>query len=83
MDNFRDVIDAWLGKDGKPDRKAFAADHGIELSLANVWFHRGSIPSTHWPLTISKAAERGVAGVTLDLLSGFAAAKRPKQASAA
>lgn len=78
MESYCDVIDAWKNETGKPDREAFAKDLGIELALAHVWYHRHSIPSTHWALTIAKAAERGIEGVTLDLLSALLKTKPSK-----
>lgn len=72
MDSYKAVIDAWA------DRAAFAADLGIKPSLANVWFHRDSLPSEHWNRVVSMATERGIKGVTLELLARLAAEKKPR-----
>lgn len=58
----RDIIALW------PSLTAYAADVGIPYGTAKQQRRRNSISPDHWPAVVAKAAERGLAGVTTDLL---------------
>lgn len=57
------IIDLW------PSLSAFAADLGVQYGTAKAMRRRGSIPATYWAAVVSKAALRGVRGVTLQALA--------------
>ncbi len=67
---FQEVIDAW------PSPRAFADDMGTKDSHVRTMRARDSIPSGLWTTVVERAAVRGIEGVTLELLAGFAEAKR-------
>lgn len=70
MESFSDVIRA-LG-----DPPGFARAVGVAESHARTMKARDSIPPEYWQALVAAAHERGVEGVTLDLLAGFAARRR-------
>lgn len=66
MESFADVIAKW------PSTAEFGNDIGIVDSLTAVWKHRKSIPVEYWRKIVEKAAERGIDGVSLELLASLA-----------
>lgn len=61
-----DVINLW------PSLGAFAEDIGVQYGTAKAMRRRGSIPANRWIVVVEKAAERGITGVSLEVLA-FAA----------
>ncbi len=70
ISSFADVIDLW------PSAEALAGDIGVRPGLPPVWKHRRAIPSKHWLAVAEAAAQRGIAGVTVDALAALAADTR-------
>jgi hypothetical protein len=64
-----DIISKW------PSISAFAADIGSEYGTAKAMRKRSSIPSRYWVTVVSKACDRGIAGVTYEVLAKAAAAE--------
>jgi len=64
-----DIMALW------PTDADFARDIGIKPSHAQVMQTRDSIPAPYWSKVVAAAAERGIEGVTLELLAQFAEAK--------
>jgi hypothetical protein len=58
-----EIINLW------PTLSDFADDLGIAYGTAKAMRRRASIPVDYWRLAVAKAAERGIAGVTLDALA--------------
>jgi hypothetical protein len=57
------VINLW------PSLSAFAADLGIRYGTAKAMRRRGKIPPEYWVRLCNKAHDRGIDGVTTDLLA--------------
>lgn len=70
-----DVMSRW------PTDADFARDIGIKPTHAQVMKFRRSIPSSYWARIVSAAAERGIDGVTLDVLAAVAAARQEARAT--
>lgn len=62
MNSFADVIDKW------PSGAEMARDIGIKPTHLQTMKARGSIPSKFWPDIVAAAAQRGLPGITLELL---------------
>ena len=77
MESFSDVIRAL----GEPP--GFAKAVGVAESHARTMKARDSIPPEYWQALVAAAEARGIEGVSLDLLAGFAARRRRAVASAA
>lgn len=58
-----EIINLW------PSLGSFAADLGVEYGTAKAMRRRGSIPASYWAVVVSKAALRGLQGVTLQALA--------------
>lgn len=56
-----------------PSLTDFAADLGVEYGTAKAMRKRSSIPSRYWVTVVSKACDRGIAGVTYEMLAKAAA----------
>lgn len=56
-----------------PSLSEFAADLGVEYGTAKAMRKRNSIPSRYWVTVVSKACDRGIAGVTYEVLAMAAA----------
>lgn len=59
-----DIINLW------PSLAEFAADLSVAYGTAKAMRRRKSIPATYWPAIIKAAADREIAGVTLEALVG-------------
>jgi len=70
MQTFSEIIDLW------PTAAAFSRDIGVSDVNARAMRRDNRLPSTYWDVTVQRAKERGFEGVTLEVLSGLAAAKR-------
>jgi hypothetical protein len=64
--SFADVIDQW------PSFAALSRDVGVPPVTARFWRYRNSIPAKQWHLVIDAARERGIEGVTLEVLADLA-----------
>ncbi|MCY0150593.1 hypothetical protein OEG84_25265 [Hoeflea sp. G2-23] len=67
MNSFRTIIDQW------PSRGDFAADIGVTPQHATNIYTRDGIPSKYWAALVASASDRGIDGVTLDVLARIAA----------
>lgn len=65
------IINLW------PSLSDFASDIGVQYGTAKAMRRRGSVPPEHWLCMTVKAAERGIAGVSLEALAS-AVAKSPE-----
>jgi hypothetical protein len=63
------IINRW------PSISDFADDIGVVYGTAKAMRRRGSIPPPYWPKTVRAAKQRGLKGISLELLAE-AAAKR-------
>jgi hypothetical protein len=74
MTTYTEIIDRW------PSLHTFADDIGVRYGTAQVMRYRGSISAKYWQRVVAAAADRGIEGVTLDLLASIKAepARRPK-----
>jgi len=70
-----DIINRW------PSLGDFAGDIGVEYGTAKAMRRRSSIPPGKWVLIVEKAAERGIAGITFEVLALAAAAEPERVAS--
>lgn len=68
-----EIIKKW------PTLSDFADDLGVQYGTAKAMRRRGSIPPEHWLTVISKACDREIEGVTLEVLA-TAVAKQPEAA---
>lgn len=73
IDSFHSLIRSW------PSDNEFAADHDVTRALVRCWKHRNSIPVAYWQRTIEAADQRGLRGVTLDLLARLKMARGAQQ----
>lgn len=73
--NFREVIAAW------PSMADFAADIGVKENTAKLMRFRDSIAAEHWHVVVAKARQRGIKGVTTDLLAQLLAEKKVSAAA--
>lgn len=71
------VIDRW------PSLSAFATDIGVSYGTAKAMRRRGSVPSEYWTTVVARAADRGLADVTLEALAEMAATRRAESVPAA
>ncbi len=69
-----DIINKWNSLSD------FAQDLGVQYGTAKAMRRRSSIPSEHWLIVIAKASERGIKGVSLEVLAA-AVAKQPDEAA--
>ena len=58
-----DIINLW------PALPQFAEDLGVRYGTAKAIRRRGRIPPEYWFRLVQKAEERGICGVTTDLLA--------------
>ena len=58
-----DVINLW------PSLSLFADDLGVPYGTAKAMRRRGRIPSEYWFRLVQKADERGIEGVSTDVLA--------------
>lgn len=70
-----DIINKW------PSLTEFAADLAVEYGTAKAMRRRGSIPAKYWLLVVTKATERGLAGVSHEALTIGAAAPAATEAA--
>lgn len=65
--SFSDIIRAW------PNAEEFGRDIGVIGVTARQMRNRNSLAPEHWEKTVSAAAARKIAGVTLELLARISA----------
>jgi hypothetical protein len=63
MKTWIDVFQAW------PTVADLARDLKVPYQTAAAWLRRKSIPSRYWSALIDSAAQRGIAGLSLDVLA--------------
>lgn len=63
-----EIIDQW------PSLGAFADDLRIQYGTAKAMRRRDAIPAKYWTIVEAKAAERGLANVSLQVLANARAA---------
>jgi len=68
-----DIINKW------PTLSDFADDLGVQYGTAKAMRRRGSIPPEHWMMVVTKATDREIVGVSLEILAA-AVAKQPEAA---
>lgn len=68
------IINKW------PSLSDFADDLGVQYGTAKAMRRRGSIPPEHWMTVVTKASEREIEGVSLEVLAA-AVAKQPETAA--
>lgn len=68
-----DIINKW------PTLSDFADDLGVQYGTAKAMRRRGSIPPEHWMTVVTKATDREIEGVSLEILAA-AVAKQPEAA---
>ena len=66
MQTFKEIIRLW------PSCEALGADVGASGNTVRKWLFRDSVPGTHWASLVKSASERGITGVTVDLLAKIA-----------
>lgn len=64
-----EIISLW------PSLSAFASDIDVEYGTAKAMRRRSSIPSGKWVRVVEKAVERGIKGVTYEVLAVAAASE--------
>lgn len=79
MQTFADVLALW------PSLSELATDLGVPYGVAKQWRMRNSIPAEYWQALTAAARDRGIEGITADVLADIAArrAGRPKSEAAA
>ena len=60
--NVNELTDLW------PSIKAMAEDLGISPITVYSFRHHDAVPEKHWKTLMAKARERGIRGITLQLL---------------
>lgn len=65
------IMNSW------PSISALADDLGVQYGTAKAMRRRGKIPPEYWVLITEKASERGIDGVSLEVLAA-AVAKQPE-----
>lgn len=78
METFTDIINAFGLAGGDPATIALAGAIGEEPGTVRVWRHRNTLPNRVWKKTVEAAAQRGIAGVTLEALAEIAARQGEK-----
>jgi hypothetical protein len=68
MRSHKQIIELW------PNRADFARDVDVSYQTARQWHARDGIPVRYWPAVIEAARERGLDGVTLEVLVASKAA---------
>lgn len=67
MESFSQLIGLW------PSMSQLAADLAVPYGVVKQWRRRDSIPSEYWRALIAAAKQRGISGITADLLTELAA----------
>ena len=67
MKSHRDIIDLWPA----PSIRSFADDLGLKYSTAQVMRYRNSIASDHWAAVVKAAHDRGLKGISMELLAAL------------
>ena len=74
LDSFAAIIDLW------PSAEAFGDAIGTSGANARKMKARDSIDSSYWESLVAAAIQRGLQGVSLDLLARLAARRKGKAA---
>lgn len=69
MTTFADIIDLWP----KPSPVTLADDLGEHAGTVRQWRNRAVLPDRVWKKVVAAAENRGIEGVTLEVLATIAA----------